>query len=286
MSGKTISQALGSITDANLESAMYVYARKRKSRMLWRSICAAAAVLAILLTAALWPSAEESYVTGPGLLVVRAYALDEDANTPIEEVILEEGVKFISNGHYDPKVSLRQHFPFSFSVDNTLYSGMEITLEVTTDAGIFYNNDPLAPPFSSSSTPDIVQTSLRYYGQHFTVDIDKKIYWEPWGFDYAYWQEQIAQGNLDHESTYKPHLFEKNPSFIDVIIRANDYIIGYCVLEIRETNGITGWEAENFCFEVLAMTSFPEIDGRWQKVTLKYVQEQINNIHAEREVIT
>ena len=96
-------------------------------------------------------------------------------------------------------------------------------------------------------------------------------------------KHQFEQGNLDYESAHKWHWFSENPSFFSVIIRADEYIIGYCVIEIREINGVTGYSAQDFSFEVLTMVSFPKVDGEWQEVTLKYVQEQINNIQTERE---
>lgn len=272
-----------------VKEVLSVDMENRKPASGWRiarRIAVCAAVLALLLTWLLWPGTEESYVTGPGLLVVRAYALDEDTNTPIEEVILEEGVEFTPIVKYWPEVSYREYYPLSFSVDKDLYPDMNITIEVNTDAGIFYKNEPYDPdsPIYAPETSPVEQVLLQYDGQHFTADIDKKLYWYPLGFDYEYLRKQFEQGNLeDFSSALKSHYFSKNPSFIDVIIWADNYIIGYCVMEIRELNGVTGSRAQNFSFEVLKIVSFPDVDGRWQNVTLKYVQEQINNIHAERE---
>ena len=59
MLGEQISQALGHISDAALESAMDVYKRKQKHRSILR-VAAIAAVIAILMTALLWLDGREN----------------------------------------------------------------------------------------------------------------------------------------------------------------------------------------------------------------------------------
>ena len=113
------------------------------------------------------------------------------------------------------------------------------------------------------------------------VGIDKQLYWEPEGFDYAYLKEQIEGKNYDFNSAYKKHGYVNNPSFINVIIRADDYIIGYCVMAIREINENDGHPDREFSFELLTMVSFPEVDGKYQKVSYNYVQTQIEKIHCQ-----
>lgn len=256
---------------------------KEKKTSPWktlRRVAACAAVLALLIgTMFFWPATEESYITGPGLITVRAHELDEMGVASIDSIILEEGIEFTSTVVYDPTKSYRQHFPFSFSIDESLYLGMNITMEVSTNAGIFYKNDPYDP--NMPTLPAILQIFGKYYGQHFTVGIDKNLYWEPNGFDYAYMAEQIENGNLDFNSAYKDHDYVDNPSFIDVIIRADKYIVGYCIIAIREINENDGHPDREFSFEVLTIVNFPEVDGKLQNVTFKYVQEEINRIHRE-----
>ena len=153
---------------------------------------------------------------------------------------------------------------------------MDITMEVSTNAGIFYKHDPFNP--NSPMLPAILQIFNQFYGQHFTVDIDKKLYWEPEGFDYEYMAEQIEKGNLDYNSAHKEHDYVDNPSFIDVTIRADEYIVGYCVIAIREINENDGHPDQEFSFEVLTIVNFPEVNGKMQKVKFSYVQDQIFHI--------
>lgn len=249
-----------------------------------KRIAAIAAALAILITAvALWPT-EENYITGSGVLVVRAYGAEYEDDVPVEGVVLEEGVEFTSTVIYNPTISYRQHFPFTFSVEDSLYSNMEITLEVNTDAGIFYKNEPYDP--DTLGLTRVEKYLARYYGQHFFVNADKAIYWKPSGFDYAYMQEAYKPGESSFEDVYKPMNFEKSPAFIDVVIRADDYIVGYCVIAICEINIDDGHPDQEFSFTLLTMVGFPQIEGRWQNVTEEYVWKQIYNIHTEREALS
>ena len=278
MSKFMLSNAMGNIPDDMLMEAMEV--KKHTGRKWILRVAACAAVLAILLTALLWPS-EENYITGPGLIKVYAHEIDEAGNVSIDSVVLEEGVEFTSTVVYDPTKSYRQHFPFSFMLDEDIYPGMDITMEVSTNAGIFYKNDPYDP--NMPALPAILQIFGNYYGQHFTVGIDKKLYWEPEGFDYAYMAEQIQNGNLDFNNAYKAHDYVINPSFIDVIFRADKHIVGYCVIAIREINENDDHPDREFSFELLTIVNFPEVDGRFQRVSEKYVKEQIESIHNEQK---
>lgn len=248
-------------------------------------LTAIAAALAILLTAlSFWPAGEENYVTGPGILVVRAHEADIQDGESFESEILEEGVRFTSSVCYDPTKSYRQHFPFSFEMDESLYPGMELTMEIHTNAGIFYKKNPYIPntPIWQPLTPDIVAIFMRYYGQNFTVGIDTPVYWEPNGFDYAVMEQAIKDGNHDFESAYKDFDFEESPSFIDVIIRADEYIVGYCVIAIYEID-IDDHPDRRFSFELVSMMSFPQVDGRYQDVSERYVMEQFQKLHETAE---
>lgn len=278
MSGEELSRALSDISDDKIEAAMEI---RPVHRNWWPRVVAAAAVLALILTAALWPAGEEDYVTAPGLLSVHAHSIGENGDASIESVILEDGLVFTPNIRYDPQISYVQHFPISFSIDQAPYKDMEITLEVSTNAGIFYKNEPFDP--SHLELTRIEQMLANHYGQHFTVNIDKKVYWEPSGFDYDYLEAYHKRGGTDLSYGLKDFGFSHNPSFIDIIIRANDLIVGYCIIEIRDISSPEDFPVQEFSFEVLTIVSFPKVDGNWQNVTLNYVQEHINNIHIERE---
>ena len=289
MNKQELNRALSHIhASGDLKKEVLMMKSKSKTdfRQLAKRAAVCAAVLALLIGSVFfWPASEENYITAPGMIKVYAHGVDASGNATVESVELEEGVEFTSTVVYDPTKSYRQHFPFSFTVDKSLYPNMDITMEVSTDAGIFYKNEPYNPdsPLHLPGTPDIFQIFSQFYGQHFVVGIDKQLYWEPEGFDYAYLKEQIEGKNYDLNSAYKKHGYVNNPSFINVIIRADDYIIGYCVMAIREINENDGHPDREFSFEVLTIASFPEVNGKLQNVTLEYVEAQISYFHGERK---
>lgn len=278
MSDLKLSGALGGIPDDMLQEAMAV---KKSAAWKWAFRAAACLVVIIgLLAALLWPDSGEHYITGPGLLKVRAYA-DSDVEDPdVESVILEKGMIFTPEIDYNILLSYKQDYPISFHIDESDYPGMSVTIEVYTNAGIFYKCEPFDPSHLELSYAE--QLLFHNYGQHFSVPADTVIYWEPLGFDYEYLKQQVENGNHDLQSGLKSYDFTQNPSFWSVIIWADDMIVGYCVVEIREINGVTGLFAENFSFEMLASVSFPRVAGELQNISYKYVQKQINQICAER----
>lgn len=279
MSDDRISQVLGEISEDYLESALGVYTRKQNARKHRRNLAACAVVLALMVGVLfLWPR-EENYLIGSGLITVQAHGLDASGHVTPQSIPLEEGIQYTSEVVYDPTKSYRQHFPFSLSVAESSYPDMRITVEVFTNAGIFYKDTPYDP--NAPTHPALLQFFSNYHGQHFTVDIDEKLYWKPEGFDYAYMEERIKNGEREFDRAYKAHDYVNNPSFIDVIIRADENIIGYCVIAIREINEDDGHPDREFSFEVLKMVNFPEVDGNLQNIPLRYVERQIQLIHDQ-----
>lgn len=274
-------------------------------------VASIAAILALLLTWLLWPGEiktdeDGNIISAPGMLVVRAYALDENTNTPIEEVILEEGVEFAPYVHYHQGMSRAQWITFDFYLDESAYHNMNITIELETDAGIFSSKTKFAYLFDEK-IPGILEILLSHDGQHFTTDNSARVWWEPYGFDYDHLkteidkacltpfgydydrlEEAIETGRFDKNYAYKSLDFENSPSFIDVIIRADEHIVGYGVIEIRDLNDYTGrpyahdW---HFSFTMLTMVSFPQVDGQWQSVTKEYVTQQIQQIHENAKSV-
>lgn len=291
MNGKDLSRQLGDLPEDMIAEAMApakTLHRKQVTARVLRLV-AVAAVVAILLTAiSFWPSGEEEYVTGSGTFVVRAYGAENDASIPVEGVILEEGVSFTPNVIYDPQISRAPHYPIKFSVDKSLYPGMELTLEVKTNAGIFDRPADIDDLFSdwdalsSIGDDDVTWVVKSFLGQHFTVGIDTALQWLPHGCDYTFALKQVLKGNTDYASAWRDMSYKHSPSFIDVIIRADDHIVGYCVIAIYEIN-IDERPDRQFSFELLSMVSFPQVHGRFQRVTKEYVNEQIQMIHDSAE---
>lgn len=250
--------------------------QKNDSWRMVRRVVACAAVLAILLTALLWPNTEESYITGPGVLVVRAY--EAEAPTLSEEYskILEEGITLPPEYTWVPNMSLicpaTLGLPLSFSIPEDTYVGMEITFEIWVSGGDFEHldyyyefSDYFLGRDDSVDSYDI--SKARYFGGHFTIPNNKTIYWRSTGHVFDDINREMHYIELDSDQV-----------FVDVIVRADNYIVGYAVIEIRDV----GHEKKfTYNTRMLKSVSFPQIDGHFQKVSEKYVKEQIELIHND-----
>lgn len=251
-------------------------------RLIAKRAAVCAAVLALLMgTVFFWPASEENYITAPGLITVRAHEIDDTGNATIESVALNEGVVFTPEYVYRTDASYREEFPFFFQIEHELYSPEELMLEVSTNSGIFYKHSP--GDLSMIGKSPVEQLLYHNFGQHFTVNADEALYWKPDGFDYAYMKEQFEKGHVTFAEAYKEFGYYGNPSWFDIIIRANDCIIGYCVIEVTITPTEISPYAHLLSFEVVALVSFPMVDGQHQNVSSEYVQTHIQKIHSERE---
>lgn len=210
-------------------------------------VAAAAAVLALLIGAAVGlPGAEAEYVTGPGLLSIRAYALDEDQISDIGSTVLDEGVELPWEYVYSPGINIVRGLPLKLDFPASGFEDMHISLDVRVSGGHFY----LPPRYVSETYKNI--------GSEFTIENNQMIYW--------------ACDNK-HESTY-----------VDVIIRVDRNIIGYAVIEFYEalpegqTEPIEGMHF-GYLTRVIEIVSFPKVDGHLQPVTEKYVNKKIEELH-------
>ena len=252
-------------------------------RTLWR-VAAAAAVVAILIGAMTGIPFDlfghEDYVTAPGILSIYANAAEVSDN--IEEILLDEGVTLPATFYYRIDASVAQVLPITLSIPEDAYPNKEITFEINAMDGIFStakDYDPNSPVYDPNASM-AEKLAYSYYGQHFSVPNNTKMEWTPFGFDYDYVMQELEKGvpydDIDDSKLYT--FFSNIPSYIDITIRADNHIVGYAVIEIREDNGILGPYATNFTIKVIKIVSFPLLNGRFQRVTAEYVQDQMNAI--------
>jgi hypothetical protein len=164
---------------------------------------------------------------------------------------------------------------------------MDITFEVSTMDGIFLKAEPYDPnaPHNAPGATVLDMIVGTFYGQHFELPNNTSMEWTPAGLNYDYVVAELKKGvtfdQLQDEkiNTY----FSNNPSYMDIIIKADQKIVGYAVIEIREVNGVLGMWARDFAIEVLKVVSFPRVNGKLQKVSEEYVLSQINLVKANQE---
>ncbi len=275
MSDKMIGQALGDISDVYLESAMGVYERKQKARKTRLRLTACAAVLALLIgTMFFWP-VNDDYVTGPGVLVVRAYETDEPGISEENGSVLEEGIVVPMEFTWDPSISLTSvglGLPFRFSVPEEDYPGREITFEIWLSGGDFQHLEYMVDFLDYFAGKDDSVDSYevlcaRYLGNHFTIPNNKRLWWREMGHVFDEENREVHYVELDEDRV-----------FVDVILRADRYIIGYAVMEILDVDGDAGFVYHT---QMLKSVSFPQVNGKYQKVSEKYVLEQIQLVHDQ-----
>lgn len=259
---------------------------EKKSRPTWVRFAAAAAVLALVIGAlSFWPAGEQEYVTGPGLLAIRANAAE--VSEDIEEILLEEGIILPATFEYRIDTNVAEVLPITLSIPADAYPNMDITFEVSTMDGIFLKAEPYDPnaPHNAPGATVLDKIVGTFYGQHFELPNNTSMEWTPAGLNYDYVVAELKKGvTFDQLQDEKINTcFSNNPSYMDIIIKADQKIVGYAVIEIREVNGVLGMWARNFTIEVLKIVSFPRINGKLQKVSEEYVLSQINLVKANQE---
>ena len=259
---------------------------EKKSRPTWVRFAAAAAVLALVIGAlSFWPAGEQEYVTGPGLLAIRANAAE--VSEDIEEILLEEGIILPATFEYRIDTNVAEVLPITLSIPADAYPNMDITFEVSTMDGIFLKAEPYDPnaPHNAPGATVLDKIVGTFYGQHFELPNNTSMEWTPAGLNYDYVVAELKKGvTFDQLQDEKINTcFSNNPSYMDIIIKADQKIVGYAVIEIREVNGVLGMWARNFTIEVLKSVSFPRINGKLQKVSEEYVLSQINLVKANQE---
>lgn len=225
-------------------------------------VAAIAAVLVLVITALLWPK-EENYVTGPGILVARAYELEEPFLSEENSTILEEGITLPLSYNWTPAISVAsQGLPLDLSIDADELQGKDITFEIMVSDGSFYQS---AHSHVESIIDGIKQT---YLGNSFRIGNQRRIYWDP---------GLLEIDDQTQEISYTP--LSGNHAFANIIIRADKWIIGYAVIEFYEVNGLSGEKGWYYNARMLKSVSFPQINGDFQRVSEKYIAEQFQLIH-------
>lgn len=239
MLGKNLSEALSDISEGKIQEAADVYRKKKRTRSVWVRVAAAAAMAVLVLTAVFAPwQREGELVTAPGVLKV--YAYDVIDGTEIKNVVgneLPDGVECLPS-IWNPAMSSSRGLPFSFEVSDDYYAGMTITYDINVNCGRFWYEENM----------ECVEL-----GTSFSLENNRKIYWDSVGVKSA-----------------KEAMSEDGGIFADVIIRADEQIVGYALLEIGYSEDpwlyFPAW-CETICF--------PMINGELQNVSEEYVTEQM-----------
>lgn len=237
MLGKDLSEAMSGISDDKIEAAAHVAPRSR--RHIWIRVAACAAVLALLLTALLWPASEATngeIIETPGILKVYACDLkttSEDALGEYELTANEFSWRAvwgatIQDAHYDVP-----HFgrPITFQMPKDYYGTGEVTFCVSSEMEGFCKETVLAN------------------GEVF------------------YLTKQVDA--MTKHNIWKK--YAEQDFYLDIIIYVDGKIAGYGVMSFY-MNG-----SNAYCYAYKCATvCFPLVDGQLQDISEEYAWQKIN----------
>lgn len=242
-------EALSSVraSDALLTQVLSLDEKKKPVINPWntvRRLVAVAAVLAILLTALLWPVEEDEYITAPGVL--RVYACDIDELTDISELEEYELTDAIDSNQRTvvPHLSglvTGMCIPFTFQIDQNIYGDEEISFYVALDYGYIR----------------FEQQGGEWYSRPVTVQNGDTIYW---------YFGSIEEADKRIGSCGK--------FYADVIIYAGEAIVGYGIINFvyYAEEGMLLSFVTTGCKTVC----FPMVDGEYQDVSEEDVWRMID----------
>ena len=277
MSNETWNDALGGINNSMIESAMYTYNKTQKKHFPWLRIAAAAAMVAILigLMAGIPFGLRDDgdYITAPGLLSIRAYALDEMQISEVNSTVLEKGVELPWEYIWSPAINVVCNgLPITFSFPADAFDAKNISLEISCTGGSFV--DDRVNRFDLETKRPVGYEP--YLGNDFSISNNETIYWINYSKKYVPFKNQYE---FDAEAP--------RTSYVDIIIRADEYIVGYAVIKIYEhlPDGVQ-WR-DDVCYgylsQVVEIVSFPKVDGAYQGVSQTYVSKQFKKLHEDND---
>lgn len=243
MNGESLSRALNSLPEEMIEAAMVPAPGRR--RPLWRPAACAAVLALALLCGLFWPTGD-GIKTAPGILTIKAYALDSSGE--IVSVPAENVAELPYSYHWSAAVNCVPGLPLTLSVPDR----EDISFDVTVNGGGCMRWRGWIDDYSGPDTE---------LPANFTLDNNSTIYWRCW-----YSQNETV---ID---------FEGDHAYIDIIVYEQEHIIGYTVVKISRVYSDEYGKTYNFTASLMASVSFQTDAG--QDVTKEYVRNEIQEVKS------
>ena len=279
MLGKDLSEALGGIGDDKILAAMKVYEKKRRRRGIIYRAAAMAAMLAILLTAALWPRRSEDgeLIIAPG--VVRVYAYDLSSGADMSQpvcVALEEGVEMPYEYGWSVALNWYPGVPIRLTMPENEFEGAQITFEVSVNGGEFLRK--------RSSIND---GGSMYLGQNFVVGNDQMICWHFMHMDPEMWDKTSREKVYESKETdpikeAEEMNFLEGKAYADIIIRADGNIVGCMTVmfyadDLSIPPGSMEYVKCQYYAKLMGSIICPKQDGEYQNVSREQMEALMKN---------
>ena len=210
-------------------------------------VAAIAAVIAILMTALLWP--DHNYITNKNILKVYACDVSDAEGEKPDEATLLNGVNTVSwHCICDPGFNANPYLPFTFSFPEDYFPGDEITFDIYADFDGLWR-------YTQNDDPDILASiGMERFGKTATIANNSTIFWE------CADSENLAAIVGDQGFFY-----------ISIVIRANNQIVGYGLISLQLSTEPIRTAKTVDCVTVC----FPAVEGKKQVVSNSYVWQQI-----------
>lgn len=269
MNGKDLSRHLSDLPEEMIAEAMAPAKNIKRKYFTTRVLHAAAcvALVAGLLMAALigWP-AGNNVITAPGVLVVTAYAADQNNPNELIEVPLEEGV-WIPGQAFIGSTNSYVGVPTHLSVNTEDYSSEDISYIISGTVGSYADDTRKGYTSDWFSTLEIKNNNTFRYDLTYGVRAAKED-WNDQSFD---------------------------RTFTKIVIYCQGHIIGYAVIqydrlytdEWAELRPEMKPHYENleqpapldvFYCTLIKSVTFPKVDGEYQDITQKYVDRCMEDV--------
>ena len=214
-------------------------------------VAAIAAVIALLMTALLWPT-EENYVTSQNTLKVYACEMNNTSAITPDESTLLNGVSTVSwHCLCDPLFSANTYLPFTLSFPDDLFPGEKITFDIYADFADLWRYE------RSEDATDLTDMRIERFGKNATIPNHSTINWEC--------------GNAEH---LRESIGDQGYFYISIVIRADNQIVGYGLISLQLSTDPVLTAKTVSCVTV----SFPAIEGKKQNVHDRYVWNCIEEL--------
>ena len=243
MNAKKFSDAMSELDSKYIDEALNYSATKKRGRFSpkWIRRCAIAACLCVALVIGVFiQSTNSNVVTASGFLVITAYAASSD-----EELVMQEGIELPVDYNWSLAMSSRPGLPLKL----TTSEHPNATFEVSVEGGTLLLWEA---------------NQISYMESPFNAENGTTIYWT-----------NLSQTNGNDFEQYL-----ESEAYISVIIREEENIIGYAVVQIY-TNDMENAPAQNYSAKLLKSVSFPTVNGTYQSITPEYITSEINKVIGE-----
>lgn len=247
------------VSDERIRQLVRQCSKKRRLQRVWLRVVLGTVALALIVGACFVPK-NDGIVATDGLKV---YALDADIEdfvySEMDGFVMENSVGVYSFTVYNSYMSLlnTEGIRLSFRIDDLALSGEEQVATITANYGDIHTDFYLL----------INELGLR--DDPGAVNVFAETYLEEKRGEFVDGAAVCWRGTGELHDLYQKvdgEDYERGGVYIDVVIRAEEHIVGYAVVEILRSSGI-------YYPMLRASAYFPKIGENYQDITEEYVLE-------------